>query len=68
MLYLNLAPNIYYGLKPLVNKGRFAILILTVGVIRFRVKIPPASLYSQGFLRLMTIFGEKFRLLLIIQK
>ena len=42
--YLNFAPNIYYGLKRPVFKGRFIILILTIWVICLRIKIIPTSL------------------------
>ena len=42
--YLNLAPTPYYGLKRLIFKARFMILILTIWVICLRVKIIPTSL------------------------
>jgi hypothetical protein len=42
--YLNIAPFAYYGLKPPVFKGRFAILILTIAVLCLRVKITPTAL------------------------
>ena len=58
---LNSEPFLYYGLKLPANKGRFAILILNVWVIRFKAKITPASLYLQGFQRLMTKNGAEFR-------
>jgi hypothetical protein len=59
--YLNFAPAIPYGLKRFVFKARFMILILTISVICLRVKITPTSLYTQGFLRLATILGARFR-------
>jgi len=42
--YLNIAPFAYYGLKPPVFKGRFAILVLTIAVLSLRAKITPTAL------------------------
>jgi len=42
--YLNIAPAIYCGLKPLNFKTCFAIVILTMVVLCLRVKITPTAL------------------------
>jgi len=44
MYYLNSAPFIYYGLKPPMFKGRFAISILTIAVLCLRVEMTPTAL------------------------